>query len=195
VARAWYCSTLAAASTPARLKRRSRVWSRLFGSCRTKRGRHHPYTTQLYANLWRRMVLVGSQLLEHNLTDAGLVWENIEQAIAKLHAIRDLFYYVKLDTTLLMWDCPTVPPTTMSTPFNPPQAMGRSTVAAARWIAIPYSWNAMMRTLRLVPIQSTIRLRHLRLNSRSCLCVQCACRSYLPRSIPGWQQVIVEGSR
>lgn len=37
------------------------------------------------------MVLVGSQLLEHNLTDVGLVWENIEQAIAKLYAIRDSF--------------------------------------------------------------------------------------------------------
>jgi hypothetical protein len=34
---------------------------------------------------------VGSQLLEHNLTDAGSVWNNTEQLIAQLQAIRDAF--------------------------------------------------------------------------------------------------------
>jgi hypothetical protein len=51
---------------------------------------------------------------------------------------------------------------------------GRGTVATARSIAILYSQNAVMRTLGRVPIQLTMGLRHLRLNSRS----------YLPRVIP-----------
>ena len=33
---------------------------------------------------------------------------------------------------------------------------GRSTVATAKSIVIPYSWNAVMRTLGHVPIQFTI---------------------------------------
>jgi hypothetical protein len=49
------------------------------------------YTTQLYADLCRRVASVGSQLLEHNLTDAGSVWDNTEQLIAQLQAYRDAF--------------------------------------------------------------------------------------------------------
>jgi hypothetical protein len=40
------------------------------------------YTTQLCADLCRRVASVRSQLLEHNLTDAGSVWDNTEQLIA-----------------------------------------------------------------------------------------------------------------
>jgi hypothetical protein len=42
-------------------------------------------------DLCRRVVSVGSQLLEHNLTDAGSVWNNTEQLIAQLQVIRDAF--------------------------------------------------------------------------------------------------------
>jgi hypothetical protein len=43
---------------------------------------------------------------------------------------------------------------------------GRGTAAAARSIAILYSQNAVMRTLGRMPIQFTMGLRHLQLNSR-----------------------------
>jgi hypothetical protein len=37
------------------------------------------------------MALVGSRLLEQNLTDAGSVWNNTEQVIVQLQVIRDAF--------------------------------------------------------------------------------------------------------
>jgi len=48
-------------------------------------------TVQLYADLCRRVASVGSQLLEHHLTDARSVWDNTGQLIAQLQAIRHAF--------------------------------------------------------------------------------------------------------
>ena len=40
---------------------------------------------------YRRVALVGSWLLKHNLTDAGSVWDNTEQLIVQLQVICKAF--------------------------------------------------------------------------------------------------------